>query len=122
MAVPKYFTEIDTHGSGTSATSVSRQSSLNIAASATMSVKIVSDRYITDGPIIIRTALRSLVARDMRSPVRFAWKYAASSVCRCAKNSLRMSYSISRETPVRIRRMRNRKYPANTPMPSSTAA
>ena len=29
-----------------------------------------------DGPIIIRTAFRSLVARDIRSPVRCAWKYA----------------------------------------------
>ena len=27
-----------------------------------------------DGPIIMRTALRSLVARDIRSPVRCAWK------------------------------------------------
>jgi hypothetical protein len=29
--------------------------------------------YITAGPIIIRTALRSFVARDIRSPVRRAW-------------------------------------------------
>jgi hypothetical protein len=26
--------------------------------------------YMTDGPAIMRTALRSLVARDIRSPVR----------------------------------------------------
>ena len=31
---------------------------------------------MTAGPIIIRTAFRSLVARDIRSPVRCAWKYA----------------------------------------------
>ena len=30
--------------------------------------------YMIDGPIIMRTALRSLVARDIRSPVRCAWK------------------------------------------------
>ena len=30
---------------------------------------------MTAGPIIMRTAFRSLVARDIRSPVRCAWKY-----------------------------------------------
>ena len=35
--------------------------------------RIVFAEYITAGPIIVRTELRSLVARDMRSPVRRAW-------------------------------------------------
>ena len=34
---------------------------------------------MTAGPIIMRTAFRSLVARDIRSPVRCAWKYASGS-------------------------------------------
>ena len=72
MAVPKYFTEMDTHGSGTRATSVRRQSIEIITASPTMNVSIVSAKYMIDGPIIMRTAFRSLVARDIRSPVRFA--------------------------------------------------
>ena len=52
---------------------------------------------MTAGPIIIRTAFRSLVARDIRSPVRCAWKYASGSSWRCAKKSLRRSYSMSRD-------------------------
>jgi len=36
----------------------------------TMNVSAVVAEYITAGPIIMRTALRSLVARDIRSPVR----------------------------------------------------
>ncbi len=40
---------------------------------ATVNIRIVFAEYITDGPIIMRTALRSLVARDIRSPVRLAW-------------------------------------------------
>ena len=118
--MPKYFTEIDTNGSGMSATSVSLRRSTIISASATTNVRIVFDAYITAGPIIIRTALRSFVARDIRSPVRCVWKYDSGSVCRCAKKSLRMSYSMSRDTPVRIRRIRNRKMPPTTPMPSSS--
>jgi hypothetical protein len=30
--------------------------------------------YITAGPMSMRTALRSFVARDIRSPVRLRWK------------------------------------------------
>ena len=64
--------------------------------------------YMTAGPIIIRTAFRSLVARDIRSPVRCAWKYDSGSSCRCAKKSFRRSYSMCRETPMMMRRIRNR--------------
>ncbi len=42
----------------------------SIIASATTKVSIVLAEYMTEGPIIIRTAFKSLVARDMRSPVR----------------------------------------------------
>ncbi len=36
----------------------------------TTNVSAVVAEYITAGPIIIRTAFRSFVARDIRSPVR----------------------------------------------------
>ena len=70
-----------------------------------------------DGPAIMRTALRSLVARDIRSPVRRVRKYSGGIRWRCAKKSLRRSYSISRETPMIERRIRNR----NRPPPAETA-
>ncbi len=41
---------------------------------ATTNVNPVVAEYMTAGPIIMRTALRSLVARDIRSPVRWRWK------------------------------------------------
>ena len=68
---------------------------------------------MTAGPIIIRTAFRSLVARDIRSPVRCAWKYDSGSFCRCAKKSFRMSYSMWRDAPMRMRRDRNRNHAAD---------
>ena len=92
-----------------SESSVSRASMASISASATTNARIVLAEYITDGPIIMRTAFRSLVARDIRSPVRLAWKYDSGSVCRCAKKSFRMSYSMSRDAPIRTRRIRNWK-------------
>ena len=52
-------------------TSVSRASIDSISASATMNTSSVLAEYMIDGPIIIRTALRSFVARDIRSPVRW---------------------------------------------------
>ena len=48
---------------------------MNISVSATTNVSSVFAEYMIDGPIIMRTAFRSLVARDIRSPVRCAWKY-----------------------------------------------
>jgi hypothetical protein len=53
---------------------VSRASIENISVNDATNPMIVFAEYITEGPIIIRTALRSLVARDMRSPVRCVWK------------------------------------------------
>ena len=61
------------NGSGTSATAVSHGSMPTIRTIANRNVMTVLAEYMTAGPIIIRTALRSLVARDMRSPVRRAW-------------------------------------------------
>jgi hypothetical protein len=52
------------------ASSVNRASRAIISARATTNVNSVLAAYITEGPIIIRTALRSFVARDIRSPVR----------------------------------------------------
>ena len=77
---------------------------------------------MTAGPIIMRTAFRSLVARDIRSPVRCAWKYDSGSFCRCAKKSFRMSYSMWRDAPIRIRRIRNRNTPADHADAASSAA
>ena len=38
--------------------------------------------YMMAGPTVMRTAFRSLVARDIRSPVRRDWKYDSGSSCR----------------------------------------
>ena len=64
---------IDTNGSGISAISVSRASIDSISTIATTNTRTVFAEYMTAGPIIMRTAFRSLVARDIRSPVRRAW-------------------------------------------------
>ena len=60
---------------------------------------------------------RGFVARDIKSPVRFAWKYASGCSCSLAKNALRMSYSMRREIPMRTRRLTNRSEPATTAIP-----
>ena len=72
MAVPNILTVIDTIGSGRSTISVSLTSSENMSDRLTIAVIRVFARYMTAGPTIIRTELRSLVARDIRSPVRFS--------------------------------------------------
>ena len=73
MALPKYLTVTDTSGSGMSAMSVRRPSIDDMMTIATVNIRTVFAEYITDGPIIMRTAFRSLVARDIRSPVRRVW-------------------------------------------------
>ena len=73
MALPKYLTLIDTSGSGSSANIVSRPSIELMRMIATTNTRMVLAVYITAGPTIMRTALRSFVARDIRSPVRRAW-------------------------------------------------
>ena len=70
IARPNTVTETDTNGSGSSATSVSHGSMESIRMMATTNTSVVCVAYITDGPAIMRTALRSLVARDIKSPVR----------------------------------------------------
>ena len=56
-----------------SASSVSLASMEIINARATTKVSSVFAEYITDGPIIMRTAFKSFVALDIKSPVRCAW-------------------------------------------------
>ena len=65
--------ESDTNGSGISAISVSRRSIVSMSTIATMNTSTVFAEYMMAGPIIMRTALRSFVARDIRSPVRWTW-------------------------------------------------
>ena len=91
--------------------SVNRTLIDSISPIATTNVRPVLAVYMTAGPIIIRTALRSFVARDIRSPVRFRWKKSSESRCRHAKKSFRRSYSMSRDAPTITRRIRNRKKP-----------
>ena len=50
---------------------VRRTSSENISERLTTAVINVFAKYMIAGPIIIRTELKSFVARDIRSPVRF---------------------------------------------------
>jgi hypothetical protein len=59
-----------TSGAGDSAIRVSGQSTVSMAAMASTNSSEVSLQYMTPGPSIMRTALRSLVARAMMSPVR----------------------------------------------------
>ena len=58
-------------GDGDRASSVNFQSTESMIHRANTNVKPVSSMYIIAGPNIIRTALRSLVARAMTSPVRY---------------------------------------------------
>ena len=94
----------------------------SMRATATTNTRPVLAMYMTAGPTIMRTAFRSFVARDMRSPVRVAWKYASGSFCRWATKALRRSYSMAREAPTRMRRMRNRNTPPAIARPSRVAA
>ena len=122
MASPKRRTATETSGSGSSTISVSQAEMDSISATATTNTMLVEAEYISAGPTIIRTALRSLVARDIRSPVRLRWKYARSSRCSRAKKWPRRSYSISREAPMMTRRIQKRHTPPSAAMPTSAAA
>jgi hypothetical protein len=63
----------------------------------------------------MRTALRSLVARDIRSPVRPRLVVAERLLPRAAlKKSLRMSYSMSRDAAMMMRRIRNEEQARGT--------
>ena len=67
---PNRMTARLTAGAGMTANSARRQSTRVMMAMARMKVRLVSNQYMTPGPSIMRTALRSLVARAMMSPVR----------------------------------------------------
>ena len=70
MARPNPLTTSDTNGSGSRPNRVSWGDIDNISRMPTTNTIDVVQEYMIAGPTIIRTALRSLVARDMRSPVR----------------------------------------------------
>ena len=74
MRSPKYQTVSETSGSGSSASAVSRGLIASMNPSDTSAVTTVLTRYMMPGPSIVRTAARSFVVRDMRSPVRSRWK------------------------------------------------
>jgi hypothetical protein len=59
-----------TTGIEVKARSVSRQFTLSIIGRAIAVAKMVLKEYIKAGPMIIRTAFRSFVALDIKSPVR----------------------------------------------------
>ncbi len=74
------------------------------------------------GPSIMRTAARSFVARDIRSPVERAWNVATGRRSRCSNRSLRRSYSMWREIAITVWRMKYVKVPATTAMPNRISA
>ena len=76
MALPKRCTTTDTTGSGSSASRVSPGDRDSIRTRATTKVIEVEAAYMIAGPASMRTADRSFVARDIRSPVRLAWNHA----------------------------------------------
>ena len=77
-------------------------------------IRIVFAEYMIPGPNSMRTLVKSFVARDIRSPVRFAWKNDRGKRSKCSKTSSRRWYSIRRETPIMSQRIRNRNTPCNT--------
>ena len=70
MALPKPFTATDTRGSGSKTNRVNQGEIDSIKTTATTNTMAVVTEYMIDGPTIMRTALKSLVARDIKSPVR----------------------------------------------------
>ena len=72
----------------------------------------VLTRYMRPGPSIMRTAARSFVARDIRSPVGRCWKKDTGSVSRCSNSSFLKSYSMWREIAMIVCRMKYLKVPA----------
>ena len=70
MALPNDLTTTDTTGRGSSAYSVNHPEIDTIMVTAITDTIAVDEEYMMAGPSIILTAPKSLVARDMRSPVR----------------------------------------------------
>ena len=98
-----------TDGNGSSAISVSRALIDSITASATTNVSAVVAAYMTAGPTIMRTALRSLVARDIRSPVRRRLEVRRAAAARDARRT-RSGCRIRspRDAPISTRRVTKR--------------
>ena len=111
----------DTSGSPVTTSSVSRMWMDSIMATAATASTLVDTVYMRAGPAIIRTAPRSADARDIRSPVRARSKYSRGKRCRCAKKSLRMSYSTVRDAPIINRRIAYRKTPPIAAIASTAA-
>ena len=72
MRSPKNHTAKDTSGSGRSESRVRRGLIATMKPTASTATTSVLTMYMIPGPTIMRTAARSLVARDMISPVRVA--------------------------------------------------
>ena len=72
MRFAKNFVAIETKGRVHSDSSVRLTLILSMSGNAKMMTVPVPRAYISAGPIIMRTAPRSFVARAMRSPVRFS--------------------------------------------------
>jgi len=70
-------------------------------------------KYMMPGPRKLRTASRSFVARERRSPT-FQRRYvSAGSRATWAKRSFRSSYSIVRDARMIVMRIRKRKIPCS---------
>ena len=70
MVLPKNHTATATIGAGSNTQSVSEGDSVTMTRMAIIMVTMVVALYIIPGPSTMRTELRSLVARDINSPVR----------------------------------------------------
>ncbi len=96
MIFPNPITMGGSTSMGMRATRVSRGLIQSIRARENTKLTRVFTAYITAGPVAIRTASVSLVARLMRSPVRVVAKNDASSWRRWLKKSSRRSHSTRR--------------------------
>ena len=70
MVLPKNHTATATIGAGNKTHRVSEGESMTMMRMAMIMVTNVVALYMMPGPSTMRTALRSLVARDISSPVR----------------------------------------------------
>ena len=107
---------------GSSATPVSIGLMRSIMAMAKSPPATVFTMYMIAGPAAMRMALRSLVSRAIRSPVRHRRYQLGSSAVSRAKMSWRRSVSICRLTPLSKLRIRKRRTPLHTAVTSITPA
>ena len=70
MVLPKNHAAMATTGAGSKTHSVSDGDNVTMTRMAIIMVTIVVALYMMPGPSTMRTELRSLVARDISSPVR----------------------------------------------------